>query len=123
MPRRILVVDDHPAVLTNTQELLATSFPGTVFGHATDIQETLELVRRERWDVVIIDMSVLGGNLGTIREVKKMQPMIKVLVFSMYSADQFGEPVQRAGADGYLSKGLPTEEIVAVVGRMLGAPP
>lgn len=120
MPRRILIVDDHPAVLTNTQELLEARFQGTIFGHATNIKRALGLVTREHWDVVIVDMSLLGGKLTTIRELKKIQPMLKVLVFSIYSADQFSEPVQRAGADGYLSKDLPAEEIVAVVGRMLG---
>ncbi|HLJ45960.1 MAG TPA: response regulator transcription factor [Bryobacteraceae bacterium] len=119
MPRRILLVDDHPAVLTRTQELLSTSFQGTVFGHASNIQQSLELVLREPWDIAIVDLSLLGGNITTIRELKKIQPAMKVLVFSMYSAEQFAKHVKRAGADAYLSKDRPAEEIVATVGRLL----
>lgn len=119
MIRRILVIDDHVAIQRGLEEILANSFKGAEYGLANNAQQALGELRKARWDVAILDLSLPGrGGLDLIRELKDEQPRLAVLVYSMHAEDRFGVRALRAGADGYLTKDSPVEEIPKAI-RML----
>ena len=118
---RILVVDDHASVRRGLQEILRETVGALEFGHASGRMDALELVRGGKWDLAIIDLNLQGHHgLDVIRLLRDEQPGLHVLVYSVHAEEQFGLRAIRAGADGYLTKDRPAEEIAKAVRAILG---
>jgi len=80
----------------------------------------LNRVWKEKWDVVILDITMPGrGGLEILKEVKKARPRIPVLVLSMHPEDQFAVRVLKAGASGYMTKETAPEELVGAIRKIL----
>lgn len=87
-----------------------------VAGEANDAAGALRLLRQEKWDVVVLDISLPGrSGLEVLKVIKSEQPRLPVLVLSMHPEDQYAVRVIRAGASGYLTKeNGPTKLIAAI---------
>lgn len=87
-----------------------------VSAEAQNGQEVLDIVRRERVDIVVLDISMPGRNgLETLKELKRHYPGIAVIVLSMHPKDQYAVRVIKAGASGYITKeSAPSELVVAI---------
>ena len=82
---RILLADDHAVVRQGVKQILADAFVSTTFGEAQNAPELLALVANERWDIVVLDLSMPGGNgLEALKQIKHDQPQLPVLILSMY---------------------------------------
>ena len=120
MKWRILLIDDHVAVQRGLEDILSASIAGAGFGRAGSSQQALDQVRKELWDIAIVDLNLPGrSGLELIRSLKDEQPGLRVLVYSMHTEEQFGIRALRAGADGYLMKSSPAEEIPKAVRSVL----
>ena len=87
---KILIADDHAVVRHGLKQILADEFKKSVFGEAGNAQEALELVWKEPWDVVVLDITMPGrSGLEVLREIKKFSPKLPVLVLSMHPENQF----------------------------------
>lgn len=119
--KRILIVDDHAVVRDGLQRIFAAEPGEVVFGEAGTISEALELVRDQDWDVAVLDLS-LGSRSGLelLKELKKIQPKLPVLILSMHSEEQFARPAFKAGAAGYLTKDSPRAELVNAINKVIG---
>jgi two-component system, NarL family, invasion response regulator UvrY len=121
MLKNVLVVDDHVAVREGMTRLLQAEFPLVSVLAATDEQSLLSAVASRQFDVVILDLSLPGrGGLDLIRQVKDLSPAAAILVYTVHSEDQFGVRALRSGADGYLTKDRPAEELLEAVKRLAG---
>src|SRR2546430_516963 len=128
---RILIADDHAVVRHGLRQILADDFKRAVFGEAGTGQEALNKVWNEKWDVVVLDITMPGrGGLEVLKEIKKSCPKLPVLVLSMHPEDQFAVRVLKAGASGYMTKESAPEELVGAIKKVLagggyvrGAPP
>src|SRR3954449_1441580 len=117
---RILIADDHAVVRHGLKQILADEFKRAEFGEARNGQEVLNRVWKEKWDVVILDITMPGrGGLEILKEVKKARPRIPVLVLSMHPEDQFAVRVLKAGASGYMTKETAPEELVGAIKKVL----
>jgi DNA-binding NarL/FixJ family response regulator len=88
----------------------------TVVGEAADGAEALELVRRERVDVVLMDLRMPGmAGVETIRHLRQHSPTTRVLVLTTYDTDRDVLAAIEAGATGYLLKDAPRDELVRAV--------
>jgi len=113
---RILIADDHAVVRDGVKLILSEEFKGSVFGDAVDGQEAVKAVLNGTWDLVILDISMPGrSGLEILKEVKALCPQLPVLMFSMYSEEQYAIRALRAGAAGYITKASISEEIVKAV--------
>jgi DNA-binding NarL/FixJ family response regulator len=122
MSLRILIIDDHVAVQRGLQEILSGSFKTAEFGQASNVHDALNTVQKTPWDVAVVDLNMPGrGGLELIKTAKEMQPKLRVLVYSMHSEKHFGLRALKAGADGYLMKDSPAEEIVKAVRGLVDA--
>jgi len=102
---RILLTDDHAVVRHGLKQILADEFKRAVFGEARNAQEALDLVWKENWDVVVLDITMPGrSGLEVLREIKKSRPKLPVLVLSMHPENQFAVRVLKRGASGYMTK-------------------
>jgi DNA-binding NarL/FixJ family response regulator len=113
-PVRAVVIDDT----TDIRELLSLVLERSgmdVVGEAGDGQAGVELVRAERPDVVLLDLSmpVMDG-IEALPLIRAIVPDARIIVLSAF-AGGVTEQVLAAGADGYLVKGTPLKEIVAYI--------
>ena len=117
---KILLADDHAVVRHGVKQILAEAFAQVTFGEAQNAQELLELVRKERWNIVVLDLAMPGGNgLEVLKQIKHDHQKLPVLVLSMYPEDQYAVRTIRAGAAGYLNKESAPEELVQAVRKVL----
>src|SRR6266568_5358756 len=117
---RVLIADDHAVFRRGLKETLAEAFSRVTFGEAKTAQETLEQVRRQDWDVVILDISMPGkSGLDILDDLKRLRPKLPILLLSMHPEQQFARRALVAGAAGYLTKDSVTEELKEAVKKIV----
>lgn len=113
---RVLIADDHAVVREGLKRVLAGLPEGVEVGEAGNAQEALTLARRNRWDVALLDIAMPGGNgLDLLKQLKREQPALPVLILSMYPEEQYALRVLKAGAFGYLTKETATDQLLTAV--------
>jgi len=118
--RRILIADDHGIVRKGLRETLAEELGDTAFGEAANSREVLDLVAKEKWDLVLLDIGMEGrSGLEVLDELRHAQPKLPVLILSMYPEAQFAVRALKQGAVGYVSKQSAPEELVNAVKKVL----
>jgi DNA-binding NarL/FixJ family response regulator len=117
---RVLIADDHAVFRRGLRETLAEFFFKVTFGEAKTAQETVELVRRHDWDVVILDISMPGkSGLDVLDELRRLRPRLPILLLSMHPEEQFARRALKAGAAGYLTKESVPEELKEAVRKVV----
>lgn len=117
---RVLIADDHAILRRGLKEILARELKQVVCGEAEDTQQALDLVRKQEWDLVILDVSMPGrSGLDVIRELRPLRPKLPILVLSMHPEDQYGKRVLKAGASGYMNKESAPEELIKAIRKVL----
>ncbi len=82
---RVLIADDHPIVRRGLSELLREEADVTHVGEAKDGLEVLQLVRKQKWDVLILDINMPGRDgLEVLVDLKTACPRLPVLILSMH---------------------------------------
>ena len=118
---KVLIADDHAVFRRGLRETLAEAFSRATFGEAGTAQETLEQVRRQDWDVVILDISMPGkSGLDILDDLKRLRPTMPILLLSMHPEQQFARRALKSGAAGYLTKDSVTEELKEAVKKIVG---
>lgn len=113
---RVLLADDHPIVRTGMKQVLLKAPDIKITGEAGSGEEALQLLRCQKYDLVILDISLPGiSGLEALRRIKARTPTLPVLMLSMYPEEHYAERTLKLGAAGYLSKEhLPDEVIDAI---------
>ena len=102
---RILIADDHGIVRRGIRDVVQGHPGWEVCGEATDGQEALDIARRVKPDVAVLDVSLPALNgIGLTRQLRKECPGAKVLLFTMYDDHETVGSGLAAGARGYLLK-------------------
>ena len=117
---KLLIADDFPLFRRGVKELLVDGLGAVTVGECGNSHDLLELVRRKKWDVVILDIT-MPGSTGTeaLKQLKAESPKLPVIVLSMHPEDQYAVRMFKAGADGYLTKASAPEELVKAVKKVL----
>jgi DNA-binding NarL/FixJ family response regulator len=115
-PIRILVADDHPIVRDGLVAILSAQPDFEVVGEAGDGAETLRTVTERRPDVVLLDLEMpeMDG-VEVLQRLRQRGASARVIVFTAFDTDDRILAAVRAGAQGYLLKGAPRDEIFAAV--------
>ena len=117
---KILVADDHTLVRESIIKSLSINMPDVVFGEAENATTVMGKVKKENWDLLILDLNMPGRNgLDIIKDVKEYRPEIPIIVLSMYPEDQFALRVIKAGAVGYLTKNTSSAELLKAIKTIL----
>lgn len=113
---RILIADDHAIVREGLKQIVAEESDMRVTGEAATANELFELLERDTWEIVVLDINMPGkSGLEALKEIKTGKYNIPVLILSMFSEDQYGLRAMKAGAAGYLKKvSAPTELVTAI---------
>lgn len=116
---KILVADDHAIVREGLKQIVADTSDMVVAGEAVDGPEVLALVRKEAWDLILLDISMPGrGGIDILKELKIENPKLPVLVLSMHPEEQYAIRALKAGADGYLTKESAPEELIEAIRKV-----
>ena len=111
---RVVIIDDVAHVREGLRDALQLNQEIEVVGEAADGQGALEVVAECRPDVVLMDarMPVMDGIQAT-SAIKHRWPLIRVVVLTVHS--QCRQEALAAGADEFVTKGCPVEELLAAV--------
>lgn len=113
---RLLIVDDQPLVRRGLALMLSMEPDMEVVGEAGDGIEAIELARRHRPDVVLMDLHMpRKGGVGATREITASLPQTRVLVLTTLEAEQSVFDAVRAGAMAYLLKDATEQEVADTV--------
>jgi two-component system invasion response regulator UvrY len=119
--KRILIADDHEVVRTGLKQMLTDEFGRVTFGEAPNEAETLRRARQEKWDLVLLDITMPGrSGLEALAELKKARPRLPVLVLSMFAESEYAVRALKSGAAGYVCKQSVGRELLAAVKQALG---
>lgn len=115
--RRVVVVDDHALVRAGVRSELAGAVD--VVGEAGDVLEAIEVVVRERPDVVLLDVHLPGGGgAAVIAGVQEQGVETVFLALSVSDAAEDVVGVIRAGARGYVTKAISRDDLVTAIERV-----
>jgi DNA-binding NarL/FixJ family response regulator len=109
---RVLIADDHPVVRDGLSAILSTQPDFEVVGTASTGAEAVQLARELLPDVVLLDLAMPGmDGVEALKGLRASQPGARAIVFTAFDTDERIIEAVRAGAQGYLLKGAPREEI------------
>lgn len=115
-PIRLLLVDDHPIVRDGLRRIEETWPALRIVAEAGTGRDAVEAARRERPDVVLMDVRLPDGDgIEACREIKEFLPRVQVLFLTSYADNRFVLAAMEAGADGYLLKESGCHRIVAAI--------
>jgi DNA-binding NarL/FixJ family response regulator len=116
MSLRVVVAEDQALVRAGLVSILSTDPGITVAGEAANGQQAVDLVRRERPDVALVDvrMPVLDG-LAATRRIVEQTPGTRVLMLTTFGEDEVVFEALRSGASGFLLKDTRPEDLIAAV--------
>jgi len=117
---RVLLADDQRVVREGLATLLGLLDGIEVAGTASDGNEAVDLAARLRPDVVLMDLRMPRcDGVEATRQLRALDPNIKVLVLTTYADDRSVIDALRAGARGYLTKDAGAEEIRRAVEQVV----
>ena len=117
---RLLIVDDHAVVRQGLRTFLelqdASTLPIEVIGEAANGEQAIELARRTQPDVVLLDlvMPEVDGIQATA-SIGECSPNTRVIILTSFGEEDKVLPAIRAGAQGYLLKDIPPDELVRAI--------
>lgn len=115
-PIRLMLVDDHDIVRTGLKSYLDTQEGLQVVAEANSGVAALALVEQAHPDVVIMDITMPGmDGMQATRQLKAILPECNVLALTVHEDKQYLFEMLAAGASGYLTKQVATEELVEAI--------
>jgi DNA-binding NarL/FixJ family response regulator len=118
---RIVLVDDHAAILHGYQFMLRSHPEYIICGTGTNEAEALEVIARERPDLLITDLNMPGqGGIELIKDLVVLFPGLKILVSSMHDEMLYAARALHAGARGYVGKGSHESAMLEAIRKVLG---
>ncbi|MFH2012497.1 MAG: response regulator transcription factor [Pseudomonadota bacterium] len=112
----ILIADDHQIIRSGLKHIVNETNDLVVAGEASNGYEVLAEISKNKYDVIVLDISMPGINwLDTLKHIKSKSPNIPVLILSIHPEDQFAVRALMAGASGYLTKESAPNELIRAI--------
>jgi len=113
---RLLIVDDHPIVRFGLTALLSVQDDIEIVGTAQGGREAMQLLRKVPADIILLDLRMPGfSGIQTLEKLHTVAPNARPIILSSFECDEEIHAAVKAGAQGYLHKEAPAEEIVCAI--------
>lgn len=117
--KRVLIVDDHAIIRKGLRQIFEESDRYEV-AESSDGQKALEMIRKEQWDIVLLDINMpRRSGLEVLQQIKREFPKLPVLVLSIYPENIYAVRCMKTGAAGYMTKNSSPDAIIDVVEQIL----
>lgn len=108
----ILIVDDHDVIRQSLSLIIKTEFPRATCAKMENANSCIELLKKERFDLIILDMNLPDMDGITLTEwIRDRYPQQMILIFSMNPTRVFAKKLYQMGIMGYLNKQADMSEI------------
>ena len=116
---RVLLADDHGLVREGLRGILAQGADIEVAAEAANGDEVLALVRKQDFDLALLDLSMPGlSGIALIKRLKVEKPKLRILVLSMHGEAQYAARALKAGASGYLTKDSAASQLLGAIRKI-----
>ena len=113
------MVDDHSIVREGLRRIIDDTPEMNVTDEASTGDEALKLIMENKYDLILMDISMQGKNgLQALKEIKKYNSNIPVLMLSMHAEEQYAMRAMKAGASGYLTKDSASAQLVHAINKI-----
>ncbi len=119
-PIRIVVADDHPLFLEGVITSLRTAEDIEIVGQAGDADGAVRIVREHVPDVALLDVTMPGGGLEAARKIATASPATRIVMLTVSEDEDDLLAAMKAGASGYVLKGVSSQELLAIVRAVSG---
>lgn len=117
---KILSVDDHSIVRQSLGHIIRSEFPSASFSEAQDGATCIELLKKEKFELVILDMNLPDSDGMTLTEwIRERNPEQKILFFSTSPTAVYAKKLFQMGIMGYLNKQASVNEIAKALRTIL----
>ncbi len=124
LAKKILLVDDHPAVSQRIGELLATATPEVELVAASSGEQGLALATEETFDLVLLDLRLPGcGGIDVLKELRTRRPRLPVIIISSLPESPYATLARRAGARAFVTKSALVQELAPAIRSALAESP
>ncbi len=112
----VVLVDDHMVLREGLKALIAAQTDIVVVGEAGDAEVAWQQIEASLPDVVIMDISMPGGNgIQVTQRIKQTYPDIKVLVLSVHDDTSYLSQMLAVGASGYILKQTAADALIQAI--------
>lgn len=113
---RVFLTDDHTLFRQGTKSLITAEPDMEVVGEASNANEALDKLETANADVVLLDIGMPGlSSFEAARKIRRLRPQIKLLFVSMYDDEDYLTEAMAAGADGYVLKDSPVDQLLSAI--------
>ncbi len=116
----IIIADDHALLRAGLNKIIKDENDMKVLAEASSGEELLVLLKKQQGpDFIILDLTMPGGGIELIKTVKKIYPLVKILVLSMHPEERFAVRAFKSGDSGYMTKESAPELLVSAIRRIV----
>ena len=117
---RVIVVDDHPVVRRGICETFAEQADFQIVGEGASADDAIALARDKRPNLVLLDVTMPGGGIEAASRIARAHPETAILMLSIREDLMTVRAALRAGAHGYISKGVSGTDLINSARRVPG---
>lgn len=112
----VLIADDHELIRRGLKQLLDDTDDLRVTGEANSGMEAVTMIRENRYDVVLLDISMPDKHgIDVLKQIKGLRSSLPVLILSMHPEEQYALRSMKTGAAGYLNKQSAPAQLVTAI--------
>lgn len=113
---RVLIAEDHVIVRNNLKKLCELMGDIIVAGEAANGYEVIELLHERQFDMILLDLKMPGmDGIDLIERIRARDERLPILIHSMNNEPQVAKRVLRAGASGYVAKGMGQDSLMSAI--------
>ncbi|MDA3862171.1 MAG: response regulator transcription factor [Melioribacteraceae bacterium] len=113
---RIIIADDHQVIREGIKRIINSQIDLEITAEVETGEALLSKISTDKFDVVILDVGLPGrSGIGILGDIRKFEPKLPVLIFSMQPEERVAIRAIRAGANAYLSKEAPVDVLLQAI--------